>query len=91
MDIKKSLAENPDSLITVDDGPAALEAIRQLDVEKYLLSQTESNAIEYAHHSTHWIVAMVLSGGKRPEPVHRLICFPKSQYTEKDIADHLND
>ncbi len=91
MDIEKTLAENPDTLVTVEDGASALEAIRKLDVKKYLLSQTESNAIEYAHHPTHWIVAMVLAGGRRPEPIHRLICFPKSSYTEKDIADHLNE
>ena len=91
MDIEKTLAENPDTLVTMDDGPVALAAIKQLDLEKHLLSQTESNAIEYAKHPTHWIVAMVLAGGKRPEPVHRLICFPKKDYTEKDIAAHLNE
>ena len=85
------LAKNPDTLITVDDGAPALAAIRQLKIEEHLLSGTETGAIEYATHPTHWIVAMLLNRPKLTEPLHRLICFPKSKYTEKEITEHLND
>jgi hypothetical protein len=89
MDILKDLANNPDTLFTIEEGPNLTAAVTQLGVERPQLPK--NGAITYSNHPTHWILSVMRISPGQPGSAHRVLCFPKSKFSEQEIAKHLDD
>lgn len=81
--------ESPDAIVTCDDEATVLGAIKDISAHNRLFVQSGHKTVGYTDSATHWILAMVLTPVHATRPLHRVVFFPKSKYTERDVNNHL--